>query len=262
MPELPEVEYYKKYFESTSIGKTVEEVTVRSSQILEDITKNELKTKLTSKEFLSAQRYGKYLFVNVSGEFWLALHFGMTGNLQYFKDPDEEPLYDRLRVIFDDGYHLAFDCQRKFGRVAIAPKVTDFVEKKQLGMDALQVGWDKFKGTMQKRRGRVKPTLMNQHVVAGIGNLYSDEIIFQTGVHPETKICEFDDQKLEDLFSSMKRVLKMAVRKQADYSQFPKTYLLTDRLEGAKCPLCGGEIQTLKISGRTAYFCSKHQKQT
>ena len=260
MPELPDVELFKNYVESTSLHKTITEVSVKNNQVLEDITENELKEKLTSKEFISSRRYGKYLFINVSEEFWLVMHFGMTGNLKYFKAMQDEPSHDRFLISFENGYHLAFDCQRKFGRVTTTPKVEDFVEKKKLGKDALELDFHSFKEIMKKRRGTVKYTLINQHIIAGMGNIYSDETIFQTGVHPKTKINELDSQALKDLFNNMKRILNTAIRNHADPSEIPEDYLLTNRSEGTECPRCGGEIRTLKFSGRTAYFCPNHQK--
>ena len=260
MPELPEVELFKKYLESTSLHKTIREVTVKSDQILEDITANALEKKLVSKEFLSSRRHGKYLFTNVSEEFWLVMHFGMTGNLKYFKDLTDDPEHDRLLISFENGYHLAFDCQRKFGKVTTTPKIETFIEQKQLGADALELDFPGFKEIMQERRGTAKYTLMNQHVIAGIGNIYSDEINFQTGIHPKTKINELDNEKLKALFNNMKRILRTAIRNQADPRQFSKDYLITNRREGAECPRCGGKIKTAKFSGRTAYFCPACQK--
>ena len=260
MPELPEVDFFMKYLESTSLHKTISEVIVRSNEVLEDVGETELENMLASKEFLSSKRHGKYLFANVSGEFWLVMHFGMTGNLKYFKDLADDPKHGRLLISFDNGYHLAYDCQRKFGKIAVTPKIEEFIDKKRLGQDALELDFQGFKEVMQKRRGGVKSTLLNQHVIAGIGNLYSDEIVFQAGVHPETKINRLGSQKLEDLFNDMQRVLKTALRNHANFGRFPESYLLRDRREGAKCPRCGGKIQALKVSGRTAYFCSNHQK--
>jgi formamidopyrimidine-DNA glycosylase len=262
MPELPEVEHFKKYLESTSLHKTITEAAVKNSQILEDVAEDELENMLASKEFVSSQRYGKYLFTNVSEEFWLVMHFGMTGKLKYFKALKYDPEHDRLLIGFENGYHLAFDCQRKFGKITTTSKIEDFIKKKQLGEDALQIDFQGFEELMQKRRGAVKYTLMNQHILAGIGNIYSDEIAFQTGVHPKTKINELDEKRLRDMFNNMKRVLKTAIKNHADPRRLPKSYLLTNRRVGTNCPRCGGEIQTLKFSGRTTYFCSNHQKPT
>jgi formamidopyrimidine-DNA glycosylase len=260
MPELPEVESFKRYVNSTSLHKPIDAIEVRSNLILEDLTPDKLEKTLVGQEFLSCQRYGKYLFIDVNRKFWIVTHFGMTGNLKYFKDMKDDPKHDRLLINFKNGFHLAFDCQRKFGRVAIASTIEDFVKRKKLGKDALAFDFDCFKDTMRKKRGTMKYTLMNQHVIAGIGNLYSDETMFQAGVNPQTKVANLDDETLKALFENMQKILRTAIRNQAHFSHFPKDYLIPNRMKGAECPRCGGKIQTLKVSGRTAYFCSKHQK--
>ena len=261
MPELPEVELRKKYLESTSFNQNIKRVTVKDNKILETISASELERMLYSKKFVSCQRYGKYLFTNVSQKFWLVIHFGMTGDLKYFKSIGDDPLYDRLLVDFDNGFHLAFECQRKFGRVSIATGVEDFVEKKGLGKDALKLSFFDFKRIAKKRKGSVKNVLMNQHVIAGIGNLYSDEILFKTRIHPKTKINKLSSQEIEELFHNMKHVLKVGIRSQIEHSNFPKDFFLPYRVKEAKCPRCGGSIQTQKFSGRTAYFCGSCQTQ-
>lgn len=260
MPELPEVEMFKRYFESTSLNKTIKDVMVKSSQILDNIRAEDLRKKLRSKEFLCCQRYGKYLFINVSEEFWLVWHFGMTGDLKYFKDQQDDPRHDRLLIDFENGYHLAFDCQRKFGRIAVTSKVKDFVKRKRLGKDALELDLQRFKELSRKRQGRTKYTLMNQHIIAGLGNLYSDEILFQSGIHPQAKISELKDSILEELFYTLKKVLNTAISKEVDWSRYPQSYLMRTRIKGSSCSICGGVIQSLKFSGRTTYFCSQHQK--
>ena len=260
MPELPEVQIFKEYLDSTSLHKRIQDIEVKSKQILQDITENDLSAKLKGEEFLSSQRHGKYLFASVSGKFWLVFHFGMTGDLIYFKELNEEPAHDRLLITFKNGYHLAFDNQRKFGKIIVTPTVDEFVSNKKLGKDALQIDLPDFTEAMKKKRGSVKSVLMDQHTIAGIGNLYSDEILFQTGVHPKKRVSELDEKTLKDLHSNIRRVLKTAIENQADPKHFPKDYLLHNRVKGAPCSGCDGKIETITVSGRTAYFCPNCQK--
>lgn len=260
MPELPEVELFKTYFESNALHKKIAKIDIKSTQILEGITSTELQKKLTEKEFTSCKRHGKYLFTDVNKEFWLVMHFGMTGNLKYFKSMQDEPTHDRLLISFDNGYHLAFDNQRKFGRITITPNIQNFIEKKKLGPDALAIEFEAFKQIAAKSKGQAKYTLMNQHAIAGIGNIYSDEILFQTNVHPQTKINKLKEDTLKLMYNNMQRILKTAIENQADLQKLPKNYLLPNRSKGKKCPQGSGKIETIKITGRTAYFCPTHQK--
>lgn len=260
MPELPDVQTFKEYLDSTSLHKRIQDLEVKSEQILRDVTGNELSTKLKGEEFLSSQRHGKYLFASVSGKFWLVFHFGMTGDLKYFEELNEEPAHDRLLITFSNGHHLAFDNQRKFGKVTVTPKIDEFITKKKLGTDAMQIDFPTFRDAMENKKGSIKAALMDQHTIAGIGNIYSDEILFQTGIHPEKKVSALDEKTLKELHSNMRRILKTAIENQADPKRFPKDYMLHNRVKGAPCPRCGGKIETLKMSGRTAYFCPKCQK--
>jgi formamidopyrimidine-DNA glycosylase len=261
MPELPDVETFRRYLESTVLRKKVKGVDVKSLQILDGVSADKLCEKLVSKEFLGARRYGKYLFANVEDEFWLVFHFGMTGSLKYFKEMEDEPEHDRFLITFENGFHLAFDCQRKFGRIAVTPKVEDYIKKKRLGADALEVDFKSFKRLLESRRGSAKSTLMNQQVIAGVGNIYSDEILYQSGIHPKTKMNTLSEDNLKSIFSNMKRILKIAIEHRANPDELPGTYLIPNRSEGAKCPKCSGEVKTLKMNGRTAYFCPSCQKQ-
>jgi formamidopyrimidine-DNA glycosylase len=260
MPELPDVEFFKEYFESTALRKIIIDVTVQSSQILDGITANALTTILKGQEFLSCKRYGKYLFSQANADLWLVLHFGMTGNLKYFKAASDEPRYSRLLISFTNGHCLAFSDQRKLGRVAISNSITEFVSRRQLGPDALQIGFSTFRAIIAKRDGTAKSTLMNQHIIAGIGNIYADEILFQAGIHPQGKIGQLNDHSVEELFDAMKRVLSTAISNLVDLSALPQSYLIHYRFKGARCPLDGGEIASTKVAGRTTYFCPVHQK--
>lgn len=260
MPELPEVEAFKQYLDATSLHKTVEKIEVKASEILVNTSTQEIRDKLVGHEFQSSRRYGKYLFVKTDGDFWFTLHFGMTGNLEYFKDIEDEPPHSRLLITFINGFHLAYDCQRKLGTINLAKDMDSFVKEKNLGPDALDLDFDTFKKIMEKRRGSTKYTLMNQHIIAGIGNIYSDEILFQAGIHPETKANKLDKKTLKKLFGNMQNVLLTAVEYQADAESFPENYLIPSRSKGGKCPLCHSELELTKVSGRTAYYCPKHQE--
>jgi formamidopyrimidine-DNA glycosylase len=102
---------------------------------------------------------------------------------------------------------------------------------------------------------------MDQSIVAGIGNVYSDEILFQAGVHPGTRVSELDETRVEDIFDKMKKVLRTAVDRDADPGRFPSTYLLPNRGKKGACPLCGTKWETMKLGGRTAYFCPRCQEE-
>ena len=259
MPELPDVEIFKRYLNATSLYQKIEDVCVNNTKVLKSISPEKLKSQLKNRSFESTMRYGKYLFAETDKDFCLMLHFGMTGSLKYFKNENRDIEYVRVLFSFTNGYHLAYISQRMLGKVGVTPSVEIFIEKQKWGPDALKMDYETFEGVIGKSRGAVKSTLMNQKLVAGIGNIYSDEILFQSKIHPKTPVDKLNQCRVKYLFGNMKKVLTKAVRWHADPREFPDTYLLPCRDKENKCPLCGTEIKTVKVSGRTAYFCPKCQ---
>jgi formamidopyrimidine-DNA glycosylase len=261
LPELPDVESFKKYLDATSLHKKIEKVEVKTPEILGNTSAQKLQDKLVGHKFQSSRRHGKHLFVEIYDDSWLILHFGMTGNLEYFKDIENEPPHTRLLLTFGNGFHLAYDCQRKLGEINLAKTVDSFVEEKNLGPDALNLDFKTFKKIMEKRMGSLKYTLMNQHIIAGIGNIYADEILFQSRIHPKTKANKLDKNALKQLFDNAQKVLSTAVELQAEVARFPENYLIPNRFKGGKCPLGNSELERIKVSGRTTYYCPRHQKE-
>jgi formamidopyrimidine-DNA glycosylase len=263
MPELPDVEYYRAYLDATSLHQRIDAIEVRAPRILEGVTEEGLRSALAGHSFQSTRRHGKYVFVEIdagAGEGgWLVMHFGMTGRLAYFGDSEDDPKHDRLRIGFANGSFLAFVNQRKFGHIALAPSPGSFAEDKQLGPDALGISREAFVERFSGRRGRVKTAFMNQKVLAGIGNIYADEILFGAGVHPKTPVQALDDDALGRLYDVMGVVLRAAIAARVRHKAIPPSFLLPHRRDGGVCPLDGTPLETLKISGRTAYFCPTHQ---
>jgi len=260
MPELPDVEVFKRYLKS--FYQEIKKVEVRSHKILEGISVKKLKAGLEGHFLESTRRHGKYLFVRLDNSNWLVLHFGMTGYLKYFKDIEKCPPHTRLLISFHKGPHLAYMSQRQLGGVGLIEGVESFIKEKNLGPDVLDLDFKTFKKLIEKRRGAVKSTLMNQKIIAGIGNIYSDEILFHSGIHPKFKVNQLNENKIKELFRKMKKVLQTAINCRADPEQFPDSYLLPHRYEGGERPHCGTELERIKVSGRTAYYCPKCQSRT
>lgn len=261
MPELPDVVQLKRYFDATSLHQEIAGSHVADERILENVTARQLSPRLKGSAFAAAHRHGKFLFAELSRGGYLVLHFGMTGELHYYKDGDE-PRFTRLLVDFDNGRHLAVCWQRMLGEVNVTDDRDGFIAKRELGPDALADGFGReaFVEALSGRRGSVKAALMNQSIVAGIGNVYSDEILFQARRHPATTLDQLDEDDLGELYRVMRRVLQTAVRHDADTSTFPRSYLLRDRDQDGACPECGGELAEQDVSGRTARFCPRCQK--
>jgi formamidopyrimidine-DNA glycosylase len=259
MPELPDVEIFKQYFDATSLHKTIDKVEVLNAKVLQDVTAAKLSRSLKGQTFQSTRRHGKYLLVEVDNGSWLVLHFGMTGYLKYFKEMDDDLEHVRVLWSFKNGFHLAYVCQRMLGEVNLTEDAEDFIKAKNLGPDAAALDLADFKEIVQGQRGTVKSFLMNQQHMAGVGNVYSDEILFQSGIHPKAKVNELTEAQIKSMYRNMLKVFEVAVESRADPEQFPDDFLLPQRRKEGTCPRSHGPLEHRKISGRTAYFCPQCQ---
>src|SRR6266568_634712 len=174
MPELPDVENFKRYLNATSLHQRIIGVDVRSAYVLKGISARELARRLKARCFESSCRHGKHLFVRADHDLWLRLHFGMTGSLHYFKAEEQAPRHTRVLFVFANAHSLAFEDQRKFGEIGLIEDVNEFLEKRALGPDAFDITLSQFREILGKHRGSVKTILLNQKLIAGIGNIYAD----------------------------------------------------------------------------------------
>jgi formamidopyrimidine-DNA glycosylase len=260
MPEWPDVEIFKQYLDATSLHRKIRTVTVHNRKVLEGISPEKLRQVLQGHSFESTTHHGKYLFVEIDNQYYMVLHFGMTGSLRYSKNDRQKESHDRVVFSFVNGYKLVYVCQRLLGHIGLVKSVTQFLESHELGPDAFSVDMEEFKKIFKKSRGGAKSTLMNQKLIAGIGNIYSDEILFQAGINPEIQCSKLTNTDTKNLCRNMKKVLRRAVERKADPQKLPESYLLVHRQKGGSCPRCHNEIRTKKIAGRTAFFCPKCQK--
>src|SRR5437867_7820137 len=216
MPELPDVETFKRYLDATSLHQRISGVDVRSAYVLKGVSARELERRLKGRCFESSRRHGKHLFVRTDHDLWLRLHFGMTGSLHYFKDEEQAPRHTRVLFVFANTYCLAFEDQRKFGEVGLLKNIDGFLRNRALGQDALDISLSQFKEIFGKHRGAVKTILLNQKLIAGIGNIYADEILFRARIHPATEAARLSDKNVGKLFRATRFILKKAIEAKAD----------------------------------------------
>ncbi len=260
MPELPDVETFKRYIDSTALHKKINSVDIPTPKILYKTTTQTITKNLLHKTFTETHRHGKYLFLQLSNHDFLLLHFGMTGEVKYFQNKNDQPPHTRFLVEFKNGYYLAFDNQRILGKVGYIEDIASFLEEKSLGEDALEIDEHTFLTLLSKRRGSVKSALMNQKILAGIGNIYADEILFQTRLFPKKSVNDLSKRQLKTLFKNVNKVLTTAIDAQAHPQDFPKNFIIPHRKKEGNCPIDHTPLKTLKVNGRTTYYCPKHQK--
>jgi formamidopyrimidine-DNA glycosylase len=257
MPELPDVQVYKEYLDATSLHQRMEGVDVSRDEVLGNVSTRSLQRRLSGRTLESTRRHGKYLFVRVSDSEWLVFHFGMTGYPAY-ASAREPPRHTRVLFRFAKGFHLAYVSQRMIGKIEWAKDPDAFIKQHRLGIDALDHALDaeRFRDAIQRKRGSIKSALMNQETIAGLGNVYTDEILFQAGLHPRSAVSDIDQASLTKIHRQMRRVLNSAIKARAQPDRMPKGFLTPRRgAEDATCPRCGKPLEKTKVSGRTTYFC-------
>lgn len=254
MPELPDVEQFRRFFSRHAAGKTVSAIE-SDPTILRNVDPDRLASALRGRRFEEPGRHGKWLICGTDGP-TLLVHFGMTGDLVWSEEERERHRHDRLIVGLAEGGELRYRNMRKLGGVWLAHDQGEFQEVLGgLGPDALTVDRRAFLNQLARRRGAVKAALMDQRFLAGVGNIIADEVLWQARIHPKRAIESLDQADRARLFSTMRRVLREAVARY-DYLPRKRSWLSHGRGEpGAACPRCGTQLARMVVGGRTTYFC-------
>ncbi len=260
MPELPEVSTFQKYLDGTALDQKIQEVIVHDDKIIRNMSGEAFTKGLTDRTMINSYRRGKYLFARLDNGHSLLLHFGMTGDLSYYHQPEDRPRHERFHFLFDNGSRLGFDCPRKFARILLLENEADYIHSIQLGEDALEIQEADFVAAAQPRKCTIKGLLLNQKVLAGVGNLYADEVCYQCRVHPVSKASAIPTKKLKELHKKLQAILRKAVDSHAHYKEYPDDWFWAWRKDEALHPKTGEPIERAKIAGRTSYYFPKYQK--
>ncbi|MCY7351492.1 MAG: DNA-formamidopyrimidine glycosylase [Cytophagaceae bacterium] len=279
MPELPEVETYRRYFEETCLFQPIANLFVEDRKLL-TTDYDTLLVGLRDRSFIGTKRVGKNLFVQLDGlpdgessdgltAPWLHLHFGMTGDLAYFRDVEDTPRFARILFFFQNGFKLAFICPRKFERVGLIDTPEAYLLRKKIGKDGLEISVEELAEKFRRKAAPIKPVLMDQATVAGLGNWIVDEVLFQARLHPERRANNLTPDEVARLHGAIQLVLTTAITQEAQYSRFPTSFLIHAREWDSSpypeanahrsCPACRGELTVKQVGGRTTYFCGACQ---
>jgi len=290
MPELPEVQTTVNGLNIKVLKRTFIDVwsdwekTVKKPKSF-----NEFKKKVKNKKILKVWRRAKNIIFDLSGEYSLLVHQKMTGHLLvgswvssngFWKPNGKGPLndpYNRfLHLIFflDDNKMIALSDARKFAKVELW-KTDDLVNSKdfkKLGPEPLEKDFTsgKLKEILKNKKGKIKQVLMDPEIIAGIGNIYASEILWQSKIHPEKSVASLTEKELKLLYQNIKKVLSLAVKlggesfsdyrkpdgTKGDFDSERKAY----KREGQKCSRCGTKIKRIKVAQRSAFFCPSCQK--
>lgn len=274
MPELPEVHTVVMGLNKLLRGKKIVNTHIYEEMIIGYPQKEEFIKLSEGKKIKSLARRGKYIIVDFNdNNHKLVVHLRMSGKLLYKKRNDEKDKHTHVIFEFNDGTDLRFNNIRKFGRLYIITEKE--LEKagnlSNLGIEPLSDEFtsDLFKEMLDAKKGMVKPLIMNQEFIAGIGNIYADEALFMANIRPDRKANTLNEQEIKDLYNAIRVILKKGIKmggtSVSDYvnalgksGQFQHE-LNVYKKEGEKCEKCGEEIEKKKVSGRSARFCPNCQ---
>ncbi len=285
MPELPEVEIRRRYLTATSLQQPITNILVEDTKLL-TVSYSHLLEALVGRQFTDTRRVGKNLFVLTEGPgadargdalsgasspgVIVHLHFGMTGDLEYYHASLDRPRFARIVFEFDSGFNLGFLCPRKFERVGIVTDIDAYLRRKKIAPDGLVIALADFAGRVRRRKSLIKPVLLDQQTVAGLGNWIVDEVLFQARIHPEKIADSLTDNELITLHKAMILVLETAIRCEANYRDFPKSFLTHVREWDTSpyndpdahrfCPRDSTRIERKTVGGRTTFFCPMCQQ--
>lgn len=258
MPELPDVEGYRRALAEHLPRRTARSAEVLDVGILRNTSARTFEQRVVGLRFRVPQRRGKWLLLPTDGP-TLIVHSGMTGRPYWALADDAPDRYERMRISFARGQLRYTDLRKLRGiwladdDAAVARVLGD------LGPDALEIDADEFSELLSAARHRLlKTTLTDQSALAGLGNLLSDELCWQSRIHPLRPCSELDDADVHRLYATMRRILRTSVR----HACVPRlrTWLTGVRDErDASCPRCGSELRRTRSAGRTAVWCPRDQ---
>jgi formamidopyrimidine-DNA glycosylase len=273
MPELPEVETVAHDLRGQLVGRRFVSATVLWPRTLAMPPLEEVEARLQGREVIAVGRRGKYLLMHLDDGQTLVAHLRMTGRLSIVAadSPLLEDKHTRAWFGLAGGDALVFNDSRKFGRIWLAERLEDVVGK--LGPEPL--AWDltpeDFAARIRRRKVAVKALLLDQTVVAGVGNIYADESLYRAGIHPLRKASTLTDAEAGRLYDALREVLNEAIQKRGTLLRDYRTpygedgYFQNDLRVygkvGMPCPRCGEPIERIRVTQRSTHFCPKCQKE-
>ncbi|UED87742.1 Fpg/Nei family DNA glycosylase [Streptomyces profundus] len=259
MPELSDVEAYRRVLAECGPGHRVERVEVRDAGVLRGgLTAGRLRDALAGSRVTEPRRHGKWLIMHTEGPA-LLLHFGMTGQLVCARAAEAPAAHDRVLFTLDDDRQLRFRDQRKLRGIWLAPTPGDVDHLlADQGPDALGISRAQLTDALSGRPRQLKAALLDQSAIAGLGNLLSDEILWHARLHPARRTNQLSGEQRGRLGRSLHQVLRVSVR--AGHVPARRSWLTGHRdSEHGGCPRCGTELAHGRYAGRGTVWCPHDQ---
>lgn len=266
MPELPEVETIKRELEKTVLGKKITEVAVNNSKVIKEPKKEEFVKGLKNSAIKNILRKGKLLVLELSSGKSLSVHLKMTGQLVY----PGKASGSRVSFKLSDGKWLDFNDRRLMGELRLLDDWRTLKFVKELGPEPFDLTEGQFKKMLALKKTRIKPLLMEQSFISGVGNLYAAEALFRAKINPLRQASSLSQEEKALLFKEIKDTLNEAIKyggssvdqyvqltgSPGAYARYHKVY---DR-KNQPCLVCKTPIKRISLAGRGTYFCPKCQK--
>lgn len=271
MPELPEVEVISRGLDKALEGKTIESVNILNQGSVK-MPWQIFAKRVTGQPITKVHRRGKLLIMDLSQGLHITFHLKMTGRV-LTHDSGVTP-QKHTRLIFDliDGGCIEFHDTRKFGEVRALTdeELLDWDFYRKLGPEPLETSPEELAEIVVGKKARIKALLLNQSVVAGVGNIYADESLFRSGIHPTAKPCDLSKETLVKLFIELQKVLKQSIRENGssirdyvdsggDAGGFQNCFKVYGK-KGELCPICHNPFDSSTVAGRTSTYCNNCQK--
>ena len=272
MPELPEVETVINTIRPHIVNKEIEKIEVYYDRLIQS-NLDEFKTKLINQKFINVTRYGKFIFLHLTNDFVIITHLRMEGKFRFENSHNLRKKHTSAGFFFKDGTSLAFDDTRKFGLMYLSDEA-NFKETKmikKLGIEANKISENDYEFLIKKFKKNkcIKELLLDQSILAGIGNIYADEILFTTKINPFRKGNDISDEKYHEIFQASNQILNKAITlggstihsfhpSEGIDGKFQETLLCYGK-SGTPCPNCNTTLHKDFIGGRGTTFCPNCQ---
>lgn len=273
MPEMPEVETVRRILEKKVVGKTIKKTIIKDPIIIKEMTPNSFAETLNNRQIQAMDRYGKYLFFNL-GELTLVSHLRMEGKFFTYDSSYELQKHDHIAFEFTDGTMLVYNDTRKFGTMHLmeSDKLFEHRSLSKLGVEPLNPKLTQSY-LLEKSKGKtksIKEFLLDQTIICGLGNIYVDEVLFESGVHPKTSVVNIKKNEFSKIVKNTNGVIENAIDAggttvksfmasndahglfQHDLNVYGK--------KGKPCKKCNTPIEKIKVGGRGTHFCPKCQR--
>lgn len=269
LPELPEVETVVRTLRTTLVGQKIVGVNIFRTEVVKEPEAKSFSSLLAGRKITALSRRGKFILLSLSGDHVLVIHLRMTGRLVVAEKEEERPPHTHVVVTLDDGRELRFIDPRRFGGLWLVPaaELTTFPPLAALGVEPLgkEFTVSYLQEVLRSRRAPVKAVLLNQSLLAGLGNIYADEALHRAGIHPARPACSLTAEEAESLHRAIRNVLKEGIAhrgttfrdyvdgegKKGGFQNFLRVY----GRAGEPCLTCGTPVAKMKICGRTTSYC-------